>query len=199
MGAFPTNRGDCRSFLCGQSIDGAERGRSPRFLFLSSRSYGDQSYGIVTGVNMPERNRKMRWRSPAPPMASGTVPGMVQFGLMRTPLYILILFVLALTLSLPTGVANAAKREQSACGKPPQLISRRPLPKEEQEQAKKTRAQGVVQIVISEDGDVTDARVVQASTKEAIKLLGDWARGLKFKARPGCGSFKTMVNFTLAE
>jgi TonB family protein len=92
----------------------------------------------------------------------------------------------------------AAKRDQSPCGKPPDLVSKTPLPKEEQERAKRIRAQGVIAIAISEDGNVVDAKVVRASSTEAGKLLIDVVKGMKFKPRPGCGPFKTVVNFSLA-
>jgi hypothetical protein len=95
--------------------------------------------------------------------------------------------------------AMAAKPEQSSCSKPPDLVSKAPLPKEEQERAKKIRAQGSIAIEISEAGDVVSARVVRASSDEAGKLLTDLVKGMKFKPRAGCGPFKTTVNFNLAE
>lgn len=54
-------------------------------------------------------------------------------------------------------------------------------------------------IVISEEGDVADARVVRATSDEAGRLLIDVAKGMKFTPRPGCGTFKTVLNFNLSE
>jgi hypothetical protein len=62
--------------------------------------------------------------------------------------------------------------------------------------AHRLRAQGTVAIVISEEGDVTDAKVLNAS-HDASELLLAQARGMKFAPRTGCGVFKTAVNFTL--
>jgi hypothetical protein len=79
------------------------------------------------------------------------------------------------------------------------LVSKRPLPKEEQERARKIRAQGSIAIVISEDGDVVEAKAIRANSNEAGKILIDMVEGFKFKSRPGCGPFKTDFNFSLAE
>ncbi|MGH9556437.1 MAG: hypothetical protein ACRD2Y_11515, partial [Terriglobales bacterium] len=62
---------------------------------------------------------------------------------------------------------------------------------------RKLRAQGSVTISISEEGDVVEAKLVRASSPEAGDLLLTRARSLKFKARPGCGNFKTTVNYKL--
>jgi TonB family protein len=110
------------------------------------------------------------------------------------------LFLLVALLTAFNGAAlGAAKKQQSPCSQPPQLVSKRPLPKEEQEKAKRIRAQETVAIVISEEGDVVDARVERATSQEAGRLLIDVAKGMKFKPRPACGSFKTSVSFNLAE
>ena len=89
--------------------------------------------------------------------------------------------------------------DETWCSKPPDLVSKRPLSKEEQERANKIRAQGYVAIVISEDGDVVEAKATRASSNEAGKILVHLVQGFKFKSRPGCGPFKTIVNFSLAE
>ena len=44
-----------------------------------------------------------------------------------------------------------------------------------------------------------DAQVMGASSNEAGRILIDTVKGMKFKPRLGCGSFKTTVNFSLAE
>jgi hypothetical protein len=112
---------------------------------------------------------------------------------------ILTCLLLGLGVGLTAEVAKAAKRQQSPCSKPPELVSKRALPKEEQEKARKIRPQGPIAIVVSEDGDVVDARVVHATSDEAGRLLIDLAKGMKSKPRPGCGPFKTIVNFNLSE
>jgi hypothetical protein len=91
------------------------------------------------------------------------------------------------------------KKPPQPCSKPPDLVSKRPLSKEEQDRASKIRVQGSVAIVISEDGDVVEAKATRASSNEAGKILVHLVQGFKFKSRPGCGPFKTVVNFSLAE
>jgi TonB family protein len=56
----------------------------------------------------------------------------------------------------------------------------------------------MVNISISEDGDVIDAKVVQASSDEAVDLLLAFARSAKFKPRAGCGITHAAINYTLA-
>lgn len=112
---------------------------------------------------------------------------------------VLACLLLGLAAGLVAGAVGAAKRPESPCSKPPALVSKQPLPKEERERAKKIRAQGSVAIVISEDGDVVDAKAVRPSSDEAGRVLTDLAKSMKFKARPGCGQFKTTMNFNLGE
>jgi len=100
---------------------------------------------------------------------------------------------------LAGGSAYAGKRKESPCSKPPKVISRPPLPKEEQERAKRIRAQGSIEMEIGEDGNVAEAKVVNASSKDAAEILLDMVKGMKFEPRSGCGPFKTTLNFTLSE
>ena len=109
---------------------------------------------------------------------------------------------LGVLLALPIGcaVASAAnKRKQTQCDKPPALVSKSQLSKEDQERvkARKVRMQGSVAIAIGAEGDVVDARVVQARSDEAGKLLIKLVKSMKFTARSGCGIFRTVVNFDL--
>jgi hypothetical protein len=78
------------------------------------------------------------------------------------------------------------------------VVSKRPLPKEEQERAKKLKPQGSVAIVINEKGEVVDAKVARTTSEEASKLMIDLAKGMVFKPRPTCGPVKTVVNFNPA-
>jgi len=57
--------------------------------------------------------------------------------------------------------------------------------------------QGKVAITIDEDGQVSEAKVLEASPKEAAEALLAGAKTIKFKPRPGCGAFKTEMIFTL--
>src|SRR2546429_92425 len=99
---------------------------------------------------------------------------------------------------LPPAMAKDRAKEHSVCGKPPEIVSRTKMTKEEQEKARKLRAQGSVAVSISEDGDVVEAKVVRASSFEAADLLLARTKSMKFKARPGCGTFKTTINYNLA-
>ena len=90
----------------------------------------------------------------------------------------------------------AGEKKQSQCT--PELIPRPALSKEEQKKAREVKAQGMVAISISEEGDVVDAKVVRASSPEAADAILSSAKSMKFKPRPGCGIFKTAINFTLA-
>ena len=105
---------------------------------------------------------------------------------------------LASSLIVVTAVAAPATAgdKKNPCGKPPDLLSGSKPSKTELDEARKIHAQGSVAITISEEGDVTDARVVRASSPEAANLLLSRAKGMKFKARPGCGVFQTTVNYT---
>jgi hypothetical protein len=102
-----------------------------------------------------------------------------------------------------TGPVEAAKgskhnkAETSACSKPPDLVSKGTLSKEDQEKAKNVRMVGTVAVTINQDGKVTDVRVVRAPSKDSAELLSHLVSTFKFKPRPGCGDFKTQMNFGL--
>lgn len=70
-------------------------------------------------------------------------------------------------------------------------------PKEYREKWKKLKVQGRVAIAIDEDGHVSEAKLIEASPKEAADALLATAKTITFKPRPGCGSFKTEMIFTL--
>ena len=97
---------------------------------------------------------------------------------------------------LSSGAAD--KQSASPCDKPRQIASQPHLSKEEQKKAHAIRAQGTVAISITEEGDVVDAKVVRASSANAVDLLLRQAKSIKFKPRPGCGTTHTVVNFSLA-
>ena len=106
------------------------------------------------------------------------------------------LVLLAIFTSAPA--IAGAKHKDSPCDKPREIASRPQLSKEDQAKARKIRAQGYVNISISEEGDVIDAKVVQASSPEAVDLLLTFAKTAKFKPRPGCGITHGAINYTLA-
>jgi TonB family protein len=105
--------------------------------------------------------------------------------------------LLLASLTSPSAKAGG-KHKDSPCDKPREVASPPQLSKEAQVKARKIRAQGYVAIVISEDGDVTDAKVIQASSPEAVDLLLEFARSAKFKPRTGCGPTQSAINYTLA-
>ena len=103
--------------------------------------------------------------------------------------------VLGLVTSFAVGAVGAQKKQDSACSAPPEFVSKRPLPKAEQERAKKLKPQGSVSIVVNAAGEVVDAKVAHADSDEAGKLMVNLAKGMVFKPRPSCGLIKTIVNF----
>jgi len=100
------------------------------------------------------------------------------------------------TASLSRPLVGGEKKKESPCDKAPVQVSAPPS-MEELKKARDIRAQGSVNIAISEEGDVTDAKVVRASSPEAADMLLKRARSMKFQSRPGCGTFRTTVNYTL--
>ena len=75
-------------------------------------------------------------------------------------------FVVLVTCAL--SLSGSDKHPTSPCGKPREIASAPKLSTEEQARARKIRAQGMVDISISEDGDVVEAKVVRASSPDAI-------------------------------
>src|SRR5260370_32060835 len=106
------------------------------------------------------------------------------------------LVLLAIFTSAPA--IAGAKHKDSPCDKHREIASRPQLSKEDQAKARKIRAQGYVNISISEEGDVIDAKVVQASSPEAVDLLLTFAKTAKVKPRQGCGITHGAINHTLA-
>jgi len=117
------------------------------------------------------------------------------FGPMRNLPFVLICSFVALVTGFSCQAVRAENKQQSACSSPPEFVSRRPLPKEEQEKAKKVKPQGSVAIVINEGGEVIDAKVTRTTSEQSSKLMIELAKGMVFKPRPTCGPVKTVVNF----
>ncbi len=114
---------------------------------------------------------------------------------MRKQPFFLICLFLGLVASFIVEAVKAENKPSSPCGNPPEFVSRRPLPKDQQEKAKKIKPQGSVAIVISEGGEVVDAKIVRTTSDDTGKLMIDLAKGMVFKPRPTCGPVKTVVNF----
>jgi len=107
-------------------------------------------------------------------------------------------FVLALALTLSSGgYPTHAQNKKDNCGHPPKMVSQPKFSEEDQTKWKGKSVSGKVAIVISEEGDVTQARVVSASPKEGAESLLNAAKQAKFEPRHGCGALKTEVVFNL--
>jgi len=87
-----------------------------------------------------------------------------------------------------------ARQKKNDCGKPPQLIPPPKPSKEEQKKQPKLKVQGNVAIEISEEGDVISAKAVDPKSADEADQLVALAKAMKFKPRPGCGVYKTVVN-----
>ena len=107
----------------------------------------------------------------------------------------LMLTLATVAMRIPSG---ADEKKESACGKLPVSMPGPKPTKEEQQKACKLRAEGVVTILVSEEGDVVKATVGRTSSREAAEVLLTRARSMKFKPRPGCGIFEVKLNYSLA-
>jgi TonB family protein len=90
-----------------------------------------------------------------------------------------------------------AQNKKNDCKHPPKILSQPKFPDEERSKWRGKSVTGKVAIVVSEEGDVTQARVVSASPKEAAESLLNAAKQAKFAPRPGCGDLQTEVVFSL--
>ena len=93
-------------------------------------------------------------------------------------------------LLLPILGLAAPNDKKSHCQNPPQVLSNPRFTKEEAAQIRTTVLEGRLSIVISEAGDVTDAKVITANPKEDAEILASAIKRMKFKPRPGCNSVK---------
>ena len=90
-----------------------------------------------------------------------------------------------------------AQNKKNDCKHPPKILSQPKFSDEDRSKWKGKSITGRVAIVVSEEGDVTQARVVSATPKEAAGSLLNAAKLAKFAPRPGCGDLKTEVAFSL--
>jgi hypothetical protein len=89
--------------------------------------------------------------------------------------------------------------EENRLQQAPQIIPQSKLSKEQQEKHKELAArklQGVVSIVINENGDVVAAKAAQSSQSPPDQLEA-LAMSMKFTPRPGCGFFKISVVYSI--
>jgi TonB family protein len=89
-----------------------------------------------------------------------------------------------------------AQNKKNDCKHPPKILSQPKLSDEDRSKWKGKSVTGRVAIVVSEEGDVTQARVVSASPKEAAESLLNAAKQAKFAPRSGCGDLNTEVVFS---
>lgn len=105
--------------------------------------------------------------------------------------------VLSLAFTLVQVMPAAGQQKKTGCSKPPEFVPPPKQSKEEKQKQPKTKVQGTVAIEISEDGQVVEAKAIRPSSGEAADQLVSLAKSMKFKPRPGCGAFKTVVNYDI--
>jgi len=92
---------------------------------------------------------------------------------------------------------STAQNKKNDCKHPTKILSQPKFSDEDRSKWKGKSITGRVAMVVSEEGDVTGARVVSATPKEAAGSLLNAAKLAKFAPRPGCGDLKTEVVFSL--
>ena len=108
-----------------------------------------------------------------------------------------ILIFLGLALILCSGGYPAkAQKKKNNCKHPPKIVFQPRFSDEDQKKWKGKSVSGKIAIVISEEGDVTQARVLAASPKEAAESLVNTVKQMKFEPRQGCGELKTEIFFS---
>jgi TonB family protein len=89
------------------------------------------------------------------------------------------------------------QNKHNNCNHQPKILSEPSFSDQDRAKWKGKLLSGKVALVISENGDVADARVLSASPREAAEALLDAVKRAKFAPRLGCGELKTEVIFTL--
>jgi len=89
-----------------------------------------------------------------------------------------------------------AQNKKNDCKHPPKILSQPKFPDEDRSKWKGKSVTGRVAIVVSEEGDVTQPRVVSASPKEAADSLLNAAKQAKLAPRRGCRDLKTEIVFS---
>jgi TonB family protein len=119
------------------------------------------------------------------------------FSSVRHRLLPLLFLSVQLFLANFSALSADGQSNQKACRKPPEIASQPKTPPEYREKWKKVNVRGRVAITIDEDGQVSEAKLLEASPKEAADALLATTKTINFKPRPGCGTFKTEMIFTL--
>jgi len=92
---------------------------------------------------------------------------------------------------------SMAQNKNDSCKHPPKILSQPKFSDEDRTKWKGKSLACRVAIVVSEEGDVTQGRVVSASPKEAAESLFNAVKQAKFAPRPGCGDLKMEFVFSL--
>lgn len=103
--------------------------------------------------------------------------------------------LIAVSLSVTT--LSDAQSKKKGCKEPPKMLSQPRFSDDERAKWKGKSISGKVAIVISEDGDVSQAKVVSVNPNEAAEVLLNAVKRAKFDPRPGCGEIRTDVSFSL--
>jgi outer membrane biosynthesis protein TonB len=119
------------------------------------------------------------------------------FSSVRQQLLRIIAVSIQLTLATVGALLANGQSTSKACRKPPDIAAQPKMPEEYREKWKKVHLQGRVAIAIDEDGHILEAKLLEASPKEAADALLAAAKTITFKPRPGCGTFKTEMNFSV--
>ena len=102
----------------------------------------------------------------------------------------------ALLFLLNSNAVNGQNKKNS-CDHPAKMLSKPSFSDEDRAKWKGKTVSGKVALVINENGEVADAKVLSASPREAAAALLDAAKRVRFAPRLGCGELKTDVIFTL--
>jgi len=121
------------------------------------------------------------------------------FSSVRQRLLPLLFLSIQLFLANFDALSADGQSNQKACRKPPEMTTQPKTPQEYREKWKKLKAQGKIAIAIDEDGHVSEAKLIEASPREAADALLATAKTANFKPRPGCGTFRTEMIFSVNE
>jgi len=102
---------------------------------------------------------------------------------------------LVLALLFPVMGQVVAQSTKNDCGRPPKIILKPQFSDDDQQKWEGKSIRGRVAIVVDENGDVTEARLISASPKEAGEAMVNAAKHAKFQSRSGCGALKTEIFF----
>jgi hypothetical protein len=90
-----------------------------------------------------------------------------------------------------------SQSKKSECGKPPRIVFHPKMSEEDVASIKSSSLRGKVVVVVNDNGDVTEAKVVAATPKQGAQFLSKAVMLAKFEPRPGCGPLKIEFTFNL--